>query len=142
MSPISPYIFFDGHAAEAMRFYQSVLGGELSPVLSYGAMPGCDDMGPMSAEVKARTAHVALTYQDGMLMASDTTPDHPYEAMKGFCVALAFPTAARAKEVFEALSAGGTIQMALGKTFWAEAFGSFTDRFGTPWMVNGGMAAA
>jgi len=27
------------------------------------------------------------------------------------------------------------------KTFWAEAFGMLVDRFGTPWMVSGGMAS-
>jgi PhnB protein len=25
------------------------------------------------------------------------------------------------------------------KTFWAESFGMLVDRFGTPWMVGGGM---
>jgi PhnB protein len=30
--------------------------------------------------------------------------------------------------------------MPIAKTFWAEAFGMLVDRFGTPWMVNGGMA--
>jgi PhnB protein len=28
------------------------------------------------------------------------------------------------------------VTMPLQKTFWAEAFGMFADRFGTPWMVN------
>jgi PhnB protein len=28
------------------------------------------------------------------------------------------------------------------KTFWAEAFGMLVDRFGTPWMVGGGMHGA
>jgi PhnB protein len=28
--------------------------------------------------------------------------------------------------------------MPLDKTFWADAFGMVTDRFGTPWMVSGG----
>ena len=33
------------------------------------------------------------------------------------------------------------VTMPLQKTFWAEAFGMLTDRFGVPWMVNGGMAS-
>ena len=24
------------------------------------------------------------------------------------------------------------------KTFWVESFGMLVDRFGTPWMINGG----
>ena len=31
--------------------------------------------------------------------------------------------------------------MPLDKTFWADAFGMLTDRFGTPRMVNGGMTS-
>jgi PhnB protein len=29
--------------------------------------------------------------------------------------------------------------MPITKTFWADAYGMLTDRFGTPWMVGGGM---
>ena len=38
--------------------------------------------------------------------------------------------------MFAALSEGGQVRMPLEKTFWAERFGMFVDRFGTPWMVN------
>jgi PhnB protein len=31
--------------------------------------------------------------------------------------------------------------MPLGKTFWVEAFGMLTDRFGVHWMINGGKPA-
>jgi PhnB protein len=33
------------------------------------------------------------------------------------------------------------VTMPMNKTFWAEGFGMLVDRFGTPWMVNGGMIA-
>jgi PhnB protein len=35
---------------------------------------------------------------------------------------------------------GGKVTMPLQKTFWVEAFGMLVERFGTPWMVNGGTA--
>lgn len=38
--------------------------------------------------------------------------------------------------MFNGLSAGGSVQMALAKTFWAERFAMFEDRFGIAWMVN------
>ena len=31
---------------------------------------------------------------------------------------------------------GGTVQMALQPTFWAQRFGTLVDRFGIPWMIN------
>lgn len=47
--------------------------------------------------------------------------------------------ASEAAPVFDALSEGGKVIMPLHKTFWAESFGMLTDRFGTPWIVNGGL---
>ena len=40
--------------------------------------------------------------------------------------------------MFEALADGGTVTMPLEETFWADAFGMVTDRFGVGWGVNGG----
>jgi PhnB protein len=55
--------------------------------------------------------------------------------VSGMCVNCSCPDPATAKRVFEALSEGGQVQMPLGETFFAPAFGMCTDRFGTPWMV-------
>ena len=38
--------------------------------------------------------------------------------------------------LYNELSAGGTIKMALNKTFWGSYFGMFTDQFGIHWIVN------
>jgi PhnB protein len=132
-----PYLMFDGNCAQAMRFYERVIGGKLEPMLKYSEMPEpCADMPAGCAD---RIAHACLVLDGAMLMASDTMPGQPFEGMKNFAVALTFPTPADAGEVFNALAEGGQVTMPLGKTFWAEAFGMVTDRFGTPWMVNGGM---
>ena len=52
-------------------------------------------------------------------------------------VALGLDATDRAERVFTALADGGTIQMPFQPTFWAEKFGMCTDRFGTPWVING-----
>ena len=49
------------------------------------------------------------------------------------------PDTGEAARVFDALAGGGKVTMPMQKTFWAESFGMLTDRFGTPWMVGGGM---
>ena len=41
-----------------------------------------------------------------------------------------------ATRIFNGLSAGGRVNMALEKTFWGALFGMFTDKFGINWMVN------
>jgi PhnB protein len=45
-------------------------------------------------------------------------------------------TRAEAERLFNALAAGGKVQMPLQDMFWGAYFGSLTDAFGVHWMVN------
>ena len=135
MSPIHAYLTFDGNAAEAMRFYEKTLGGKIQMMMTMGEAPGAEQFPPGAA---SRIMHAALAYGGGLLMASDSMPGQPYEGMKGFGVALTLDTVAEGRRVFDALAEGGKVGMPYDKTFWVEAFGMVTDRFGTPWLVNGG----
>jgi len=137
MPTFNAYLFFDGTAAQAMPFYKSVLGGQLD-VMTFAQMPDSEPQ-KMSAATAARVMHAMLTFDGGQLMASDTMEGQPYEGMKGFSLTLNKDTAADAEKVFAALAEGGQVTMPIAPTFWAERFGMCTDRFGTPWMVNGGM---
>lgn len=132
---INPYLNFDGTCAEAMRFYQNALGGKLE-VMPFADTPMEKDI---PSQYRERVMHACLTTADGQsLMASDAGPWAPYEAPKGMQVTLNYDTAAEGRKAFDAMSQGGQVQMPLDKTFWAEAFGMFTDRFGIQWMVNAG----
>lgn len=136
MPQIDAYLFFDGRCAEAMRFYERVLGGKLAALYPYSEMP---DAAQVPAGAADRIMHASLELGGGRtLMASDGAPGEPYEGMKGFSVSLSYDDVAEAKRVFGALAEGGKTIMPIDKTFWAEAFGMCTDRFGTPWMVSGG----
>ena len=61
----------------------------------------------------------------------------PYEGIKGVAIAVDYATVAEAESVFAALSEGGKVTMPMSPAFWAKRFGMCTDRFGTPWIVNG-----
>jgi PhnB protein len=128
-----PYLNFDGNAAEAMAFYQSVFGGKLD-LMRFKDVPEM----PCPPEAAQRVMHAHLDIAGHSLMASDTMPGQPYGGMHGFGVTLVFDTVAEARRVFAALSDGGSVGMPLEPTFWAEIFGMVTDRFGTPWLINGG----
>ena len=135
---LNPYLFFDGTCADAMRFYEKVLGGKLD-LMTHASSPVADQTPPGMAD---RIMHARLVFDGGMLMASDWMAGQPYDGMKGFSLSLIYPTAAEAKKVFDVLAEGGRVTMPLDKSFWAEAFGMLVDRFGTPWMVNGAMTSA
>lgn len=132
---LNAYLSFDGDCADAMRFYASVLDAKLEALITYGESPDAAQMPPGSAD---RVMHAYLVHDDFALMAGDTMAGESYQGMQGVMLALTFPTASEAKRVFEQLAQGGEIRMPLGETFWAESFGMVTDRFGTPWAVNGG----
>ena len=135
MPSITPYLVFDGNCADAMRFYERVLGGKLERMMTFGDMPAGDSK--PQPDTANRIAHARLDLRDGVLMASDTMPSHPYEGIKGCSVSLTYTSAAESKRIYDALSEGAKqVSMPFQKTFWSEGFGMFTDRFGTPWMVN------
>ncbi|WBY01396.1 VOC family protein [Ramlibacter tataouinensis] len=139
MPTLDCYIFFDGQCAEAMRFYERTLGGRMETFMTYAQSPQPEHCPPGSAD---RIMHASLLLEgERRLMASDSPAGQHKAAMAGFGLALNYPTAQEAQRIFAALSAGGSVTMPMSKTFWTEAFGMCSDRFGTPWMVSGGAQA-
>lgn len=133
------YLFFDGRCAEAMRFYERALGGKLEALMTYADAPESNDCaGGAGPQATGRSMHASLRLGDRILMASDHPPGMPASPVSGFAVALDYPTAAEARQVFDRLAEGGTVRMPMAKTFWTEAFGMLVDVYGTPWMVGGG----
>jgi PhnB protein len=137
MPDINTYLTFNGNCGDAMRFYEKTLGGKLD-VMTMGESPIAAQTPP---EAKNRVMHARLKFDGGMLMASDDQPGAKSTGMHGFSVSLIYKTADEARRVFDALAKGGNVTMPFQKVFWSEGFGMVTDRFGTPWMLNGGMQA-
>jgi PhnB protein len=77
--------------------------------------------------------HASFTVRGVRLMASDGRDDK--SKFDGYWLALAVPTEADARRAFDALAAGGTVEMPLMKTFWSPCYGQVTDKFGVGWMV-------
>jgi PhnB protein len=138
MPELNAYLFFDGNCAEAMRFYERTLGGKLT-LMTHAEAPSGAQAPPGNAD---RIMHARLVIEGGALMASDETAGHPYAGMKEFSLSLTYPAVAEAQRVFEALAEGGRVNLPFQKTFWSEGFGMLVDRFGTPWMINSGMASS
>jgi PhnB protein len=134
MSQLDTYIFFDGNCAEAMRFYERVLGGKMEMMMTHADSPMAAQADPAMAD---RIMHARLDIGGRKLMASDTMVGKPIGGAKGFSLSVTYPTEAEAKKVFDALSEGGRITMPMQSSFWAKAFGMTVDKFGTAWMVNG-----
>jgi PhnB protein len=127
---IETYIFFTDQCAEAMKFYEKVLGGKIEAMMTYGESPP----GPHNTpDMAKKIIHARLVAGDAVLMASDGPHS---ETRQGFAVTLQTDTVAEADRLFNALSEGATVTMPIGETFFSKRFGMLTDRFGVPWMVN------
>lgn len=60
-----------------------------------------------------------------------------YQTPQGFRLQLEAVSAEEFDRLHDALGKDARqVDMPAGETFWAERFTMFTDRFGTPWMLN------
>jgi PhnB protein len=126
---LNPYLFFDGQCKEAMDFYKSVFGGELT-MQTYGEVPGMD----VKEEDKNRVMHARLESGKVIIMASDTPQASPES--KKIELSIGGENEELLKAAFENLSQGGKVKTPLRKEFWGDTFGQLTDKYGIDWMVN------
>ena len=129
---INTYLIFNGDCEAAFSHYADVLGAELS-LFRFGESPVRDEV---QAQYHDRIMHVCLQLADQQLMGSDAMPEQPTAPFGGFSVSLNVTSVAEAERLFSGLADGGSVQMPLAQTFWAERFGMLNDRFGVSWMIN------
>ena len=128
---LNPYLSFRDNAREAMGFYRSVFGGELTSS-TFGEFHASDD--PAEQD---KIMHSTLTAPGGLtLMASDTPNRMEYTAGNNYSISLSGDDEAALRGYWEKLSAGGTVTMPLNPAPWGDTFGMCTDRFGVSWLVN------
>jgi PhnB protein len=130
---LNPYLNFRDDAREAMTFYQSVLGGELT-ISTFGEFHASED--PAEQD---KVMHAQLETPDGLvLMASDTPAVMEFTPQAGVSVSLSGEDEDTLRGYWERLSEGGTVVMPFEQAPWGSTFGMCVDRFGTSWMVNAG----
>ena len=127
------YLLFEGNCLEAMTHYAETLGGEVGDVFRNSDAPDADSRMPGRDDL---VMNMVMKLGAATVMASDA-PDGMYREPQGFAVSISPPSRAEFGRIFEALAKDAqAVMMPPGETFWAERFAMFTDRFGTPWMLN------
>jgi PhnB protein len=138
MTTINPYITFNGNCEAAFTFYQSVFGGEIPHMARFKDMPA-DGGFEVPESDQDKIMHVSLPIsEETILMGSDACESFGPGKVQGnnFSISINTDTAEEADRIFAALSEGGTVAMAMNKTFWGSYFGMLTDQFGISWMVS------
>ncbi len=131
---LNPYLSFRDNAREAMEFYHSVLGGNLtqSTFKEFNASEDDDESDLIM--------HAMLVTDGGLvLMASDTPKRMVYNPGTNISVSLSgdMEDDEKLSRYFDKLSGdGGKATMPLEKALWGDKFGMCVDKFGIHWMVN------
>jgi len=128
---LNPYLGFRDTAKQAMEFYQSVFGGELT-LSTFGEYHASED--PAEQD---KIMHGMLVTESGLtLMGADTPNSMSYTPGDNYSVSLSGEDEAELRGFWDGLSAGGTIGMPLEKAPWGDVFGMCADKFGVNWLVN------
>lgn len=128
---LNPYISFRDNAKQAMEFYESVFGGELT-LSTFGENQASED--PAEQD---KIMHGMLVTENGLtLMGADTPKTMSYTPGDNFSVSLSGEDEDELRRYWDGLSAGGTVTMPLERAPWGDMFGMCADKFGVNWLVN------
>ena len=134
MIEISPVLTFNGNCEAAFAYYKSVFGGEYQFLYRYNDV----DFENLPAGFEEKILHVSLPLiKNVYLMGSDSPDASPKGDEKEIVsIGLRLNDEGETFRLFEALSDGGKVVIPLEKVFYADYFGSVTDRFGVCWTFN------
>ncbi|MFJ5956334.1 VOC family protein [Paenarthrobacter sp. NPDC092416] len=130
---LNPYISFSDNARDAINFYESVFGGELT-LSTFGDYHASED--PAEAD---KVMHSQLVTPNGLtLMAADTPNGMEYNPGNNISVSLSGESSdeAELRGYWDKLVDGGTVTMPLESAPWGDVFGMCVDKFGIAWLVN------
>jgi PhnB protein len=128
---LNPYISFKDNAREAMEFYHSVFGGNLT-MSTFAEFQMAED--PAESD---KIMHSQLDADNGMtLMGADTPNSMQFDDGSRVTISLSGESDAELRGYWDKLAEGGSVTMPLEQAPWGDSFGMCTDRFGVNWMVN------
>ena len=128
---LNPYISFRDNARQAMDFYQSVFGGELTRS-TFAELQASED--PAEAD---KIMHSMLVTDSGLtLMCADTPNSMDYAPGTTMSISLSGEDEAELRGYWDKLVEHGVSTVPLEKAPWGDSFGMCVDEYGVMWMVN------
>lgn len=132
MKSIHSYLTFDGNCRQAMKFYQSCLGGELS--LQYvGDTPLAANM-----PVKMKKCILQAVLKTGtlVLLGSDMVDESGLLKGNNISLLLKCKTENEIRSCYKNLSRSGKQTHPLKPTYIGGIFGGLTDKYGNQWLLS------
>ncbi|MEF2979354.1 VOC family protein [Subtercola sp. YIM 133946] len=133
MAILNPYLNFRDTARQALDYYQTVFGGEITRS-TFGEFGVSED--PAETD---KVMHSQLTTPSGFtIMAADTPNSMEYNPGNNISVSLSGPKDDydELAGYYARLSGDGTVTVPLNTAPWGDSFGMCVDSFGIAWLVN------
>ena len=132
MTTLTPYLLFDGNCQQAMEFYQSCLGGELT-LTKVKDSPVREQMPPVQQNktINARLKSGNLEVSASDWLRLDRTP------IRGntVCLFLSGGSFQELEALFGKLSVDADVTDPLKEMFFG-VYGALNDKFGVRWMFT------
>jgi PhnB protein len=129
-----PTLYFPGCCSEALAFYRDAIGAD---ILFHYRVGDIVDPAHVKPGTAGRTLRAGLAVGAIRFYLADGHDSAP--AFQGISLTLACASLAAAQRTLDALAEGGTVQIPLRSTAWAEAYGTVFDRFGLHWTIEAGV---
>lgn len=140
MASVGTYLNFANQTEAVFNFYKTIFGTEFEGgIRRFGDMPPQEGMPPLPDAARNLVLHVSLPITGGhKLMGSDAPEQMGFTIKPGnnFYISLHVDSREEADRLFNGLSAGGVVEMPMTDMFWGDYWGSFSDQFGTKWMIS------
>ncbi len=132
MKSIHSYLSFGGNCRQAMKFYQSCLGGELS----FQYVGDTPLAAKMPARMKKCILQAILRSDTLTLFGSDMVADSGLIQGNSISLLLNCRTQTEIRTCYKNLSQSGRQTHPLKQTYSGAIFGGLTDRFGNHWLLS------
>lgn len=136
MALINPHINFNGNAEEAFNFYKSVFGGEFANITRFKDLSIPEN--PIAEHEADKIMHIALPIGNNVLMGNDVPESmgRVDENENRSKISVSADSKEEAEQIFNGLTAGGSIEVPMDESPWGSYFGMFRDKYGIEWMVD------
>ncbi len=135
MQKIIPFLWFDGKAEEAAKFYVSIFS-QRDTSANNSKIVTMKPWGEGSPFPKEQIMNATFELDGQQFYAFDAGPQFKFNPSISFFVVC--ETEAETDDVWQKLVDGGNVMMTLDKYDWSEKYGWLQDRFGISWQVSFG----
>ncbi|MCE7072514.1 VOC family protein [Dyadobacter sp. CY327] len=137
MRTINPWINFNGNAEEAFNFYKSVFGGDFTKIVRFKDL--ANDEFPIPENEADKIMTIVLPIGNHNVLIANDVPEfmgRVSESENRSKISISAESREEAEQIFNGLSAGGTIEGPIDESPWGTYAGMFRDKYGIEWIVE------